>query len=117
MRPADVEDEESERQAFENLYRRVLNIQLPSKFAYQIGDIVNKAKIKGPMAKGMAPTFTTGRYRIASIKEKPPREMYVLQNQRGQTVTPSYYSNQLVLVERPSWQQQQEQSQNVSESE
>lgn len=100
MRPVDVEGKEKERQAFENLYRPFFDRELPKKFPYQVGDIVQKAKIKGPMARGTTPTFTTGLYRIAAIKKKPPREKYILENQYGDIVSPSYYSNQLVLVER-----------------
>ena len=111
MKPVDVEGKDKEVEAFENLYRPFLDRELPKSLPYRVGDIVQKAKIKGPMARGFTPTFTTGLYRIAAIRKKPPREKYILENQRGDIVTPSYYSNQLVLVQRPSRQHVPEENQ------
>lgn len=104
FRPVDV-NHENQRQVFRNLYRNRYVAQEKQKFF--VGD-----RVLIPYYIEMDPTKMTARFRrlkykdfvytISKVMYRSPRYKYLVQNNRGEIVRNSFYSDQLVKANLPA---------------
>lgn len=100
MRPVDV-TKQNEKQAFENLYKQILEKGHIDKPKFEIGDVVNRFLVTHSLTKGSDPQFDTEEvYEVVDVdSRRPPRHVYRIRDYYTKEVIPwSFYAEELIKL-------------------
>lgn len=96
MKPSEVK-KSNERKVFQNLYKKVLNYQDKSKVLSK-GTNVRISRYKKAFEKGSTSNYSGEIFKIDSVQDKLPRQVYKLKDLNGEDITSIFYPEDLSVV-------------------